>query len=203
MDAVLSLKNRYWVLIILPVLLFLPRYYIYFVLRAPILEDEGIEDTITFQSFFIYNYILGVIIMFLFLFVFFLLLKGTSFLWSDMDNKKLLKTLLVSYCVFFIPDIATSINFTIFQAQYRIGEIKEFRRGFFLERETNVYELDGNTWRTILASIGYMDLAFFALIAIILHLLFDDLSPGTILTITLILAAIFFSFKVALPLLTM
>lgn len=203
MDALLSLKNRYWILIILPVLLFLPRYYIYFVLRAPVLADEGIDDFITFKSFLIYNYCLGVIIMFLFLFVYFLLLKGTSFLWRDMDNKKLLKTLSVSYCVFFIPDVATSINFTIFQTQYRIVEIKEFRRGFFLEKEANVYELDGNTWRTIFASIGYMDLAFFVVIAIVLHLLFDDLSPGTILTITLILAAIYFSFKVALPLLTM
>lgn len=203
MDALLSLKNRYWILIILPVLFFLPRYYIYFVLRAPVLADEGIEDTITFKSFFIYNYTLGIVIMFLFLFVFFLMLKGISFLWSDMDNKKLLKTLVVSYCVFFIPDTAVAINFTIFQSEYKVSELKEFRRGFFLERETNPFELDGDTWRTILVSVSYMDLVFFVVIAIILHLLFEYLSPGTILTITLILAAIYFSFKVALPLLMM
>jgi hypothetical protein len=201
MDGLLSIKNRYWLFIILPILLFVTRYYLYFVLRAPALENEGIENVVTFQSFLIYNYLLGAGLMFLFLFTFFLLSKGIVYLWHDLDNKKLLKIILISYCVFFIPDIASSIYFTIFHPEFRVGELKEFRRNFYLESEMNPYELGDDVLKIILSSVGFMDFAFFLSIVVLFHLLFEEISTKQISSIAFILAIIYFSFKVALPLL--
>lgn len=200
MDRLLAIKNRYWVMI-LPLMLFLTRYYLYFVLREPILDKEGLESEITFQSFLVFNFFLGVFVMFFFLFSFFLLMKGVTYLWQDIDSKKLLKALLISYCLFFIPNIAQIIYFTFFDTNFQLADLKEFNRFFYLERESNPFELGSDVFKIILSTVNVTDFIFFISIYVLLHLLFEELKTNSIIAIVFILAIVYFSCIMMIPLL--
>lgn len=200
MEVLTNLKNRYW-LLILPVLLFLTRYHFYFGLRIPALERAGREHPMTFQSFLVFNYLLGVILMFLFLFFNFLLLKGIAYLWQNLESKKLLKAILISYCVFFIPGIISSLYFTLINADFQSSELGAFDRAFYLKAETGMEDLfDSNVTNTILSSVSLMEFAYFAVMVVALQFLFEDLSMKKIVPIVLILACVHFGSKMIIPL---
>lgn len=200
MEALTNLKNRYW-LLILPALLFLTRYHFHFGLKLPALERAGREHSMTFQSFLVFNYLLGVIFMFLFLFFNFLLLKGIAYLWQNLEGKKLLKAILISYCVFFIPGIISSLYFTLFNADFQSSELSAFNRAFYLKAETGMEDLfDSNVTNTILSSVSLMEFAYFAVMVVVLQFLFEDLSMKKIIPIVLILACIHFGSKTIIPL---
>ena len=200
MEALTNLKNRYW-LLILPALLFLTRYHYYFGLKIPALERAGREHSMTFQTFLVYNYLLGVILMFLFLFFNFLLLKGIAYLWQNLESKKLLKAILISYCVFFIPGIISSLYFTLFNADFQSSELVAFNRAFYLKAETGMEDLfDSNVTNTILSSVSLMEFAYFAVMVVALQFLFEDLSMKKIVVMVLILACVHFGSKTIIPL---
>ncbi len=200
MEALTNLKNRYW-LLILPALLFLTRYHYHFGLRIPALERAGREHPMTFQSFVVFNYLLGVILMFLFLFFNFLLLKGISYLWQNLESKKLLKAILISYCVFFIPGIISSLYFTLFNIDFQSSELGAFNRAFYLKAETGMEDLfDSNVTNTILSSVSLMEFAYFAVMVVALQFLFEDLSMKKIIPIVLILTCVHFGSKTIIPL---
>ena len=200
MEALTNLKNRYW-LLILPALLFLTRYHYHFGLRIPALEDAGREQPMTFQSFVVYNYLLGVVIMFLFLFFNFLLLKGIAYLWQNLESKKLLKAILISYCVFFIPGIISSLYFTLFNADFQSFELGAFNRAFYLRTENGTDDyFEGNVTNTILSSVSLMEFAYFAVMVVALQFLFENLSMKKIVPIVLILACVHFGSKTIIPL---
>ena len=203
MEALTNIKNRYW-LLILPVLLFLTRYHFHFWLRIPAMDRAGQEHSITFQSFLVYNYLLGVILMFLFLFFNFLLLKGISYLWQNLESKKLLKAILISYCVFFIPGIISRLYFTLFNADFQSGELGAFDRAFYLKAETDMDDpFASNAMDSILLSVSLMEFAYFAVMVVALQFLFEDLSMKKIVPIVLILACVHFGSKTIIPLMMM
>ena len=200
METLTSLKNRYW-LLILPVLLFLTRYHYHFGLKISALENAGREPSRTFQSFLVYNYLLGVILMFLFLFFNFLLLKGISYLWQNLESKKLLKAILISYCVFFIPGIISSLYFTLINADFQSSELNAFDRAFYLKAETSMDDpFASNAMDSILLSVSLMEFAYFAVMVVALQFLFEDLSIKKIIPIVLILACVHFGSKTIIPL---
>lgn len=200
MEALTNIKNRYW-LLILPALLFLTRYHFFFWLKLPAMDRAGQEHSITFQSFLVFNYLLGVILMGLFLFFNFLLLKGIAYLWQNLESKKLLKAILISYCVFFIPGIISSLYFTLFNADFQSGELGAFNRAFYLKAETGSEDpFASNVMDSIMSSVSLMEFAYFAVMVVALQFLFEDLSMKKIVPIVLILACIHFGSKTIIPL---
>lgn len=201
MKGLFAIKTRYWLFLILPLLLFLTRYYGFFQLRARVYERDGIEFQGDFQTFFIFNYLLAVFIMFLFLLVFFFLFKGITYLWQEIDSKKIIKILAISYCVFFIPDIVKCIYFTFFNPDFQRGELKVFREAFYLGEEPDPFGESGTVFETILGSVHLMDFAFFIAVFVCLYQHFEDLAVSSITAIVVILAVFYFGFKLAIPLL--
>lgn len=200
MSWIFAIKNRYFILIILPLLLFSTRYYLYFVLRIPVLEREGIESNMTFQSFLLYNYFLGLLLMFIFLLFYFLILKGITFLWGDYSNKKILKILLVSYCLYFIPDLIRIFYFSLFHTNFQLEELRSFSRLFYLEPEFNISELGENVGKIIMSRINSMDFVFFLSVFTGFHYLFENISVKIITSFTFILAIIHFGLKISFTL---
>ena len=139
--------------------------------------------------------------MFLFLFFNFLLLKGIAYLWQNLESKKLLKAILISYCVFFIPGIISSLYFTLFNADFQSGELGAFDRAFYLKAETSMDDpFASNTMDSILLSVSLMEFAYFAVMVVALQFLFEDLSMKKIVPIVLILACVHFGSKTIIPL---
>lgn len=200
MEVLIRIKNRYWLLILI-VLLFLSRYYFEFVLKIANLEERGQDHNITFQTFFIYNYLLGLTGMLLFLFFNFLLLKGIAYMWQNLESKKIFKAILVSYGVFFIPNIISFLYFNLLNTNFHFSEIKTFRRAFYLRAETGGEDLfESNAMNSILSSVSLMEFAYFAVMIVVLQLLFEELSMKKIVPMVLILAAVHFASKTILPL---
>jgi hypothetical protein len=203
MKGLFAIKTRYWLFLILPLWLFLTRYFGHFQIRARALEQEGIERPGDFQAFFIYNYLLAVLIMFLFLSVFFLLFKGITYLWQEIDSKKILKMVAISYCVFFIPDTVKSIYFNFFNPDFQRGEVKAFREAFYLGKQPDPFGESLTTLETILGSVHLMDFAFFIVLFVCFYHLFEDLAVSTITAMVVILAVFYFGFKLVIPLMMM
>lgn len=201
MDRILSIKNRYWMAVILPLILFLVRYYLYFQLREPAVQKEGLNNVITFKSFFVYNYLLGVAIMFVFLLLFFLLLKGISFLWQDFDNRKLLKIVLVSYLAFFIPEITQDLYFTFVQPDFSVAELHAFSKGFHLDQLLLSDETANETLRLILRNLDITDFIFFFCAFLLFRFHFPDLPSNTAAAVTSTFAIVYLSFYLGIFLL--
>ncbi len=200
METILQIKNRYWLFLILPALMFSTRYILYFWLRAPMLKEEDITNNVTFSSFMVYNCMLGIGIMLLYVFMFFVLLKGISYLWADLDNRKLLKIILIAYCAFFVPDIVRVIYFSFFHADFALGEMKDFNRVFYLEQESNTFELGDDVFRIILSSISYFDLIFFVVVFLLSDYVFDTISTRSLAIISFLMAIVYFSITIAMTL---
>lgn len=201
METLTAIKNRYW-LLILPALLFLTSYYSMFILRLPAAENAGQERHITFSSFLIYNYLLHVVLMFLFLFFNFLLLKGITYMWQDLNSKKVFKAISISYLVFFIPSIISSLYFTLFDTDFHPSEVNEFGRAFYLRTANGIGEqqLESNVMNSFLSSVNLMEFAYFAVMIVVLQLLFEELPMKKIVPMVLILACVHFASKTILPL---
>jgi len=202
MAALIAIKNRYWLLILL-VLLFVTRYYFNFMLKAPAMENAGRDYGITFWSFLVYNYLFGLILMLVFLMSNFLLLKGIAYLWQDLDSKKLLKSILISYCAFFIPSIISSLYFTLFNTDFHVSELGAFNRAFYLRAEYGLANYgEGSTLKSILSSINLMEFAYFAVIMVSLYFLFEEeLSMKKIVPMVILVACVHFGSKTIIPLL--
>lgn len=203
MKGLFAIKNRYWLFLILPLWLFLTRYFGHFQIRAKSLEREGIDNQGDFPAFFIYNYLPALVILFLFLVVFFFLFKGITYLWQEIDSKKILKMLAISYCVFFIPDTVKSIYFNFFNPDFQKGELKVFREAFYLGEQPDPFGESGTTLETILGSVHLMDFAFFIALFVCFYQFFEDLAVSTITAMVIILAVFYFGFKLAIPLMMM
>ena len=203
MKGLFAIKNRYWLFLILPLLLFLTRYFGFFQLKAKSLERDGVEHPADFQAFFIYNYLLAVFIMFLFLLVFFFLFKGLTYLWQEIDSKKILKMLAISYCVFIIPDIVKAIYFTFFNPEFQKGELNLFREAFYLGEQPDPFGESSTALETIFGSVHLMDFAFFIAVFVCFYQLFEDLAVSTITAMVVSLAVFYFGFKLLIPLMMM
>lgn len=203
MKGLFAIKTRYWLFLILPLWLFLTRYFGHFQIRVKSLERDGIETQGDFPIFFIYNYLLALVILFLFLLVFFFLFKGLTYLWQEIDSKKILKMLSISYCVFFIPDTVISIYFNFFNPDYQKGAVKVFREAFYLGEQRDPFDESRTVLETILGAVHLMDFAFFIVLFACFYQLFEDLAVSTITAMVVILAVFYFGFKLAIPLMMM
>lgn len=79
--------------------------------------------------------------------------------------------------------------------------MKAFRRAFYLRAETGVENMfESNALNIILSSVSLMEFAYFAVMVVVLQLLFEELSMKKIVPMVLILAAVHFASKTIIPL---
>ncbi len=168
-------------LIILPTLLFLERYYTYFVLRLKAMN--GTDSSITFKSFFIFNFALGVMVMWATILTRFAVLKVTSVLWKDIPARQLLKAASLSYIVYFIAALVKIGYFEFFASSYGMHELRDFDQIFYLEQRQ---DLELNVISLIGSQIYVLDVIYYMLLFLILDLRVNDVSTLFIALISLI-----------------
>lgn len=199
MENYTKLKNRYLVLIII-ILLFTTRYYLYFFLRKPVVTRAGYQDIITFKSFFIFNYLLGLLIAGIFCLFFFLLFKGTIMILTKTSSKIVLNVILSSYLVYFIPEIVRIAYFTFWKTDYEIRDLYQFANYFYLHEGADFNEENLTVVNYVLSGINTFDLVFFLAIYIGMIIQLKDLNQKLVGSIVIGIAVSYFSLKISIAL---
>jgi hypothetical protein len=182
--------NNYWLLFLLCLCLFASRFYQYASSRLQS-EDENLRQSFNFGTFLVYNYFLALILMLLFIGGFFLVFKALAYFWKGVQNGQLMQVLLLSYLVFFVPTVLKSIYFSVFKPQASSSERRAFSRMFYLEQESNFFELS-DLWLRMLSGISYIDFVFFIVLFLLCSQRFETVRTSTLVFSILALALVYF-----------
>jgi hypothetical protein len=181
--------NNCWLFLLLCIALFAARLYEY---ARPSLSSNGenLRPNFDWGTFLVYNYSLRLFFMVAFIGLFFLLFKTLAYFWKGVSNGHLMGIVLMSYFVFLLPTVLKGL-YALLYPQASSGERMAFTRMFYLEKESDLNQLEGLGPR-ILAGVNYFEFGFFIVLFLLCYRRFEEVRVTTLALSILTLALVYF-----------